>query len=107
MFAKILVILMLIASPALAMNKCVIDGKTHYQRAPCPEGTNKEIKGSFSVNSTSGVRQNIAIENEQKAIAAEKAAKQVESQKQAAEDKRLKTQLNTIEAMSIRSAIRK
>lgn len=66
-----LLLLFFVAVNANAIQKCVVDGKTIYMDgSQCPNGaTQKSIsKGTFSGVETSGVRQNIAIEEQQKQI---------------------------------------
>lgn len=92
---KLLTIILLMLSFSVgAMNKCIIDGKTVYQQGACPVGTDKEIKGAFSVNETSGVRRSIEIDNAIKAKEAQRKAEQVKS----AQDNQLMEKLNSIEA---------
>jgi len=52
--------LLLSFNASAGMNKCIIDGSTHYQSSPCPSGTGERISSkNFSGLSTSGVRKDI------------------------------------------------
>jgi hypothetical protein len=101
MLAKILIILTFCA-PVLAVNKCVVDGKTIYTQHQCPEGTNKGVipdnigqpkqspasqesgTSDYWINQGyAGGAQQYRYEQEQKRIEAQKAAERAELIRQA------------------------
>lgn len=62
----LIVVMCLLSWQASAVQKCVIDGKTIYLQGLCPEGTSRPIiGGKFSGFSTSEIRQEIAVDNNQ------------------------------------------
>jgi hypothetical protein len=38
-------LLLTLTTPAFAVQKCMVDGKTQYKNGPCPPGTRKPING--------------------------------------------------------------
>ena len=75
-------VLLLQASPALAVYRCDIEGRTVYRDMPCPDGTETRITIE-TAPAADDARQRAALEKEQLARLEKEAAKQAEAQRKA------------------------
>lgn len=54
--------LFLVTSSAIAVNKCIVDGKVTYQAGPCLNGTSVRFEGAVTEANSSALRQQIEQE---------------------------------------------